>query len=158
MRIIIVIIIIIIINIITMIIEIIDIIAIILLRVSLLLMTWSSVNIVFYLFRYYYYYYFFLLFTPRVVHNTFRTYECRVRFFALFKGKESVVNGRRGTRVFSTFVVLLSSSRPRRSVNTRRRLRRNRGWKETVVNEANKKKKRKPIYSSGAKDAFSTLN
>ena len=157
MRIIIVIIIIIIINIITMIIEIIDIIAIILLRVSLLLMTWSSVNIVFYLFRYYYYY-FFLLFTPRVVHNTFRTYECRVRFFALFKGKESVVNGRRGTRVFSTFVVLLSSSRPRRSVNTRRRLRRNRGWKETVVNEANKKKKRKPIYSSGAKDAFSTLN
>lgn len=109
-----------------MIIEIIDIIAIILLRVSLLLMTWSSVNIVFYLFRYYYYF-FFLLFTPRVVHNTFRTYECRVRFFALFKGKESVVNGRRGTRVFSTFVVLLSSSRPRRSVNTRRRLRRNRG-------------------------------
>ena len=52
---------IIIINIITTIIEIYDIIAIILLRVSLLLMTWYNVNIVFYLFRYYYYYFFFVV-------------------------------------------------------------------------------------------------
>lgn len=52
-----------------MIIEIIDITAIILLRVSLLLTTWSSVNILFYLFRYYYYYYYYFF----VVHAACRT-------------------------------------------------------------------------------------
>lgn len=45
-----------IINIIIIIIEILDIIFIIVLRVSLLLIIWSSVNIVFYLFRYYYFF------------------------------------------------------------------------------------------------------
>lgn len=54
----------IIIIIIIIIIKILDIIFIIVLRVNLLLMIWSRVNIVFYLFRY-----FFLLFTPRVVQH-----------------------------------------------------------------------------------------
>ena len=68
-----------------MIIEIIDIAAIILLRVSLLLMTWSSVNILFYLFRYYYYYFF-------VVHAACRTtrsvpMNAELGFFALSKRK-----------------------------------------------------------------------
>lgn len=54
------------------IIEFIIIITIILSRVSLLLMIWSSVNIVFYLFRYN----FFLLNTPRVVkHAPYLTYK-----------------------------------------------------------------------------------
>lgn len=53
------------------IIKILDIIFIIVLRVSLLLMIWSSVNIVFYLFRY------IIIFCclRRVSYNTSRTYE-----------------------------------------------------------------------------------
>ena len=75
-----------------MIIEIIDIAAIILLRVSLLLMTWSSVNILFYLFRYYYYYFF-------VVHAACRTtrsvpMKAELGFSRSLRGKGKTIIGR----------------------------------------------------------------
>ena len=80
---------IIIINIITTIIEIYDIIAIILLRVSLLLMTWYNVNIVFYLFRYYYYYFFFFCCSRRVSYTTrFVPMDAEFDFSRSLRGKK----------------------------------------------------------------------